>query len=104
MNDLMAVSPWVDTIRSHLKTGVQSFIKAGCDLENAVADFKLQDDRHWKHAYSELLSELRISQQTAHTLRTIAKNPVLSDPNHYEALPVSWSTLGELARLPAAII
>lgn len=99
--DLAVVKPWASKIRKHLQTGIESFILAGHDLDAAVEDFKQRDDKHWKHAYSELLSELKISQQTAYTLRSIAKHPILSDPENYGSLPCSWSTLGELASLPA---
>ncbi len=99
--DLAIVKPWASRIRGHLQTGIESFILAGHDLDAAVEDFKQQNGKHWKHAYSELLAEVKISQQTAHTLRTIARHPVLSDPRNYGSLPGSWSTLGELASLPS---
>ena len=99
--DLAVVKPWSSRIRNHLQTGIKSFILAGHDLDAAVEDFKQQNGKHWKHAYSELLAEVKISQQTAHTLRTIARHPILSDPSNYGSLPGSWSTLGELASLPS---
>jgi len=99
--DLAVVKPWASRIRGHLQTGIESFILAGHDLDAAVEDFKQQNGKHWKHAYSELLAEVKISQQTAHTLRTIARHPILSDPSNYGSLPSSWSTLGELASLPS---
>ena len=99
--DLAVVKPWASRIQNHLQTGIKSFILAGHDLDAAVEDFKQQDGKHWKHAYSELLAEVKISQQTAHTLRSIARHPILSDPSNYGSLPGSWSTLGELASLPS---
>jgi len=98
--DLALVETWASRVRKHLRKGIESFIKAGRDLDAAVEDFKNQGNKHWQHAYSELLAELQISQQTAHTLRTISQNPILSDPANYGSLPGSWTTLGELASLP----
>lgn len=94
------IAYWADCVTRSYRAGIEQFVVTGHALEHAVADFKKRDDKHWKHAYGELLRRVKMSRQTASQLRSIAKHSVLSDRRNYHALPANWTTLRQLARLP----
>lgn len=84
------VTYWADRVRPHLQRSVQGIIDAGTEMAAAAADLG---------GLSELAGVLGISKATASKFVRIAQNEALV--SHGKQLPPSWTTLYELAQVPA---
>lgn len=87
------VAEWAKIIADDLAHAVEGIIAAGRHLQEAKAEV---DHGEWL----PLLKSLSIGERTAQRLMAIAANEVLANPTHCVALPPSWGTLAELAKLP----
>jgi len=86
------VDYWVGRIMPSLDRAAEAWIQAGVDLNEAKAAVG-----HGQ--FGRVVAELGMSPSTATRIMAIARNPVLADRAHGHALPPSWRTLAELARL-----
>jgi len=86
------VDYWVGKIMPSLDRAAEAWIQAGVDLNEAKAAVA-----HGQ--FGRVVAELGMSPSTATRIMAIARNPVISDRAHGHALPSSWRTLAELARL-----
>jgi hypothetical protein len=70
------IAYWADCVSRAYRNGIEQFVVTGHALEHAVADFQTRDEEHWKHAYSELLKRVNMSNQLAGQLAESTSLPV----------------------------
>ena len=89
----LGIEEWATTIRADMLRAVEGIVAAGHHLIEAKADLG--------HGNFTVMVKGRLgfSLRTAERLMAIASNPVLSNPTHRVALPPSWGTLAELAKI-----
>lgn len=87
-----SVAGWASRIRPHLERAVEAWVDAGDEL--------LAAKQAMPHGtFEALVAELGMAPSTARRLMQISRHPVLRDRAHGHALPSSWRTLAELARM-----
>lgn len=77
-----------------MRKGVEGIIEA-CQ---AVVDGKKQLDHGEFTPW--VVNELKLSTRAAQWMMNVARDEVLSNPNHWFAFPPSWRTLSELVPIP----
>jgi len=94
-----------DRINQRMGSAVEAIIAVGIELLHAKERLPHGEfGRLFKNHPDAVAQPLRISQRTADVFMRIADHPVLSNSQHVANLPVSWGTLGELARLEAPVL
>jgi len=81
---------WGKQVESIIETG-QMLIEAKDEIGHGVYESMVQ-------------TQLPFGPRTAHRLKIIAENRIISNRTHVSDLPPSWGTLYELARLPDEIL
>lgn len=81
---------WGKQVHSIIETG-QALVDAKAELEHGSFEAMVQ-------------SKLPFTKSTAHRLRVIAENEILSKMAHVPLLPPSWGTLYELTKLPDEVL
>jgi hypothetical protein len=85
---------WINHISASWQNAAESIIETGRRLNKAK-------DELAHGGFTKMINErLPFGPRTAQMLMTVAKHPVLANPNHGSHLPPSWRTLSELATLP----
>jgi hypothetical protein len=92
------VQKWAKRITSAYGDSVQAIIEVGRELQLAKKDC---NHGEWGELTGQTTGKplLPFSYQTAHRLKSIAKNTALSNIAHGRYLPASWRTLAILASL-----
>ena len=93
-----SVAAYVDAIRTLCASAARSVLDIGIVLQQAKLDLERGE---WLRMIGK---ELPFGADTAQKLLRIARHPVLGNAAHAQYLPAAWSTLYELARLPAPVI
>lgn len=86
------VVQWADQINSMWRKTAEGFISIGQALIDARAELG-------PTKYGAMLEELEFDDRKAQMLVRIAKNPLLTKPQHVTLLPASLTTLDTLGRL-----
>lgn len=91
------VDGWVERIRGHLSSSVESIVAAGADLVSAKAAL-----RHGE--FGDVVAGLGMSMDTAQKLMAVARCEPIAKTAPVRLLPASYSTLYELSRLPDDVL
>jgi hypothetical protein len=88
-----SIADWETRLRPLLDRMAEAIVAAGRELVDAKADLP-------RGEWLRLLEVLELHPRTAQRLMAIAQHPTLADATHWVALPTSWRTVAELARVP----
>lgn len=89
---------WADRITAAWRSSVENIIECGLLLIDAKKALSHGE-------FGEMVrTELPFGERMAQMLMKVARNRVLSNPNHGSHLPASWRTLADLATLPEATV
>jgi hypothetical protein len=75
------------------RMGVEGIITAGRVIIDGKQQLAHGDFVEWVE------NELKLGERTAQMLMSVAKHPVLANPNHWFGFPPSWRTLYELSHI-----
>ena len=90
MTNRLSVEDWARIIRADFRRSVEGIVAAGRHLREAQKEVDRSE-------FLQLCDRIGIHESTACKFMTIAENPVISDFSQWKNLPVSWTTLYELA-------
>ena len=88
---------WASAIRASWQKSIAGIIETGMHLLEARSELE-------RDVFKAMLMRLPFGPRTAQRLMAIAANPILSSATHVSALPPSWGTLYELAKLPNEVL
>lgn len=90
-------SCWAQRIESSMQESKDAALRAGAMLLQAKATLPHGE-------FGAMVKTLSFGERTAQRLMAIAGHCVLSNPTHVSALPASWATQYELAKLPEPLL
>jgi hypothetical protein len=85
---------WATRINIQRGRSVEAIIETGRLFQQAKDEL---EHGEWGRMFKEKL--VPVSQATADQYMAVARHPILSNSEHAQILPASWSTLYRLARL-----
>jgi hypothetical protein len=88
-----SVADWETRLRPLLDRMAEAIVAAGRALVDAKGDLP-------RGEWLQLLETLELHPRTAQRLMAIAQHGTLANATHWVALPTSWRTVAELARVP----
>ena len=91
----------VQEIAASWRKSTEAIIETGNLLNKAESDFTHEQ---YSSLRDYLIAEVGISNSVISKLKTIARNPLLIDPNYHHRLPPSYATLYQISKIEQSVL